>query len=940
MDPTRWERIEALCDAALEHEPAQRAAFLEQACAGDAGLRREVRSLLEAIERDPDFLENPLVDLHGFAAPDPPDDAPLPAAIGPWRIIQSLGRGGMGEVLLATRELEDVQQTVALKVIRRGRDTGDVLQRFRLERRILASLDHPNIARLIDAGATADGRPYFVMEHVDGVPLNEYCDRERLTVRDRLTLFSTICGAVQYAHRNLVVHRDLKPGNILITAQGIPKLLDFGIGKVLARTGALGSLVETRAELRLLTPGYAAPEQLTGGPVTTATDVYALGVLLYELLTGRHPFVTGDESLEQLERAVLETDPPRPSVAVSRIESPPPARANARAASSPGQISERRATDPRTLRRRLSGDLDTIVLKALCKEPEHRYPSVAAMAEDIQRHLNGLPISARPATLRYRARKFVGRHAAGVAVTAVAAVALIAITALTLVQSRRVAAESARVTRERDKLLEVRGFLMEMFGASGADQAVGDTVTARQLLDLQASKLDELYGARPELKAEMLEVLADGYDRLGLLPAAEPLAQQALELRRSIHGAASIDVASAMNTYGWILHEAGRTAEAEPLVRDAAAIRRAAGPAFQLDLARSLNDLGVILTAQSRYGDAIAVLTEALDIRMTALGENHRAVGITANNLAAAHYFLSDLDNAVRVQELAVRSLRASVGSDHQRSVVALNNLAAFKVALGDLQGAEADYRQLLAVQTRIQGGSHPVTARVMLSFAQVLSDRAEAGDPVARAEAERMFREAAAVFEARFRPDHPQVSHALNGLSRTLVQANDLGQALEVQQRAVAIAGAALGEGNRETARFRARLAIIRWRLGDMAEAHRLLRGAVDTLQRVVGPDNVETARARFQLCDLLVARATYDEALPECAEAARVLRGAPRGQRGALNMTRLRLAQTHAALDDRVAADSVLAEVRAAVANGEVGPAVRVLLDSLETAFARRGR
>jgi len=484
-----------------------------------------------------------------------------------------------------------------------------------------------------------------------------------------------------------------------------------------------------------------------------------------------------------------------------------------------------------------------------------------------------------------------------------------------------------------------RGFLMEMFGASGANQAVGDTVTARQLLDLQASRLDEMYGDRPELKAEMLEVLADGYDRLGLLRNAEPLARDALALRRNIHGDQSIDVASAVNTYGWILHETGKSAQAEPLLREAATIRRAAGPAYRLDLARSLNDLGVILNAQSRYSDAIAVLTEALDIRSAALGENHRAVGITANNLAAAHYFLSDIDEAVRVQELAVRALRASVGPDHQRSVVALSNLATFKVVLGDLRGAEEDYRQLLAVQTRIQGADHPVTAFVMISLGQVLSDRAGT-DAATRAESERLFREAAAVTEARLGPDHPQVGNALHGLSWLLVQKNDLDHAHSVQQRAVTIARTALGERNRDTARYLARLAIIRWRMGDLDEAHRLLRGAVDTLQAVVGPDNVETGRARFQLRDLLVAREEYRAALGECTEVARALGDAPRGQRGVLSMTRLRLAHTHVALGDFAVADSILGEVRTAIANGEAGPAVRVLLDSLVTAFARPGR
>ncbi|MGE0556518.1 MAG: protein kinase, partial [Gemmatimonadales bacterium] len=655
MDPNRWRRLESLCLDALDLPSGERSGFLDRACGDDPALRGEVESVLREVERDPSFLERPLVDpialgLEGAAA-----EPPLPEAIAGYRIERLLGRGGMGDVYLAIQTSEDLRQPVALKVIKRGMATDEVLARFRQERRILASLNHPNIARLLDAGATEDGRPYFLMELVEGLPLDQYCERRAVSIADRLRLFQVICDAVQHAHQNLVVHRDLKPSNIVVTDTGIPKLLDFGIGKVLAPTEWLSPGVETRTEARRLTPDYAAPEQLAGGPTTTATDVYSLGVLLYQLLTGRHPFPGRRTTGSRLRPGAIEVTADRPSAVVD---------------------------DP-DRRRRLAGDLDTIALKALRREPERRYQSARALADDLGRHLAGLPVSARPDTLGYRTRKFIRRHAAWVATATIAIAALVAVTIVTLVQSKRVAAESARVAAERDKALEVRGFLMEMFGATGSGQSVGDTVSVRRLLDLQAARLDSLYPDRPEVRADMMEVLADGYDRLGLPLAAEPLALAALGLRRATLPPEHPDVATSLNLVGWITHEVGRSRDAEPILREAVAIRRSGGPALREDLSRSLNDLGVVLSALSQYQEAETVLAEALAIRLATLGPEHRAVGITANNLAAAYYYEARYPEAFRTQDIALRALRATVGPEHQRTVVALANLAAFKRTLG-----------------------------------------------------------------------------------------------------------------------------------------------------------------------------------------------------------------------------------------------------------------
>ncbi|MGE3614378.1 MAG: tetratricopeptide repeat protein, partial [Gemmatimonadales bacterium] len=596
---------------------------------------------------------------------------------------------------------------------------------------------------------------FFVMEYVEGQPITEYCTARVSGLRDRIRLMQAVCAAVQHAHQNFVVHRDLKPRNIFVTADGTPKLLDFGIGKVLA-DDRLGPAVSTRAEARLLTPEYATPEQLDGGLVTTATDVYGLGLLLYEVLAGRHPYLAGGESLAEIERAVLTAEPRAPSVASGRRE--------------------------------LAGDLDTIVLKALRKEPERRYVSAAELADDLQRHLDGLPVRARPDTIGYRARKFVTRNAWPVAAGTVAFLGLAATSAVTIVQSRRVAAEAARATRERDQALEVRGFLLEMFGATGANQAVGDTITAKGLLDLQARQVDEAYRYRPALRADMLEVLADGYDRLGIYQPAESLARLALDQRRYVDPDGPA-VAATLNLLGWIVHERGRSAEAEPLVLEAVARRRADLPHSEQELSRSLNDLGVIYNATNRYAAAESVLVEALEIRRRRQGDSHRVVGITANNLAASYYFQRKLDAAIATQQLALESLRQSVGEDHQRTIVALGNLAAFRLASGDLAGAEREYRDLLERQTRLQGPDHPVTARVRLSLGSAISDRAAfTHSDSAFDSAEDLLRSAVRSFEKTLGPEHLQVATAMGRLATVRIARGEWDDAVRILERAVAI--------------------------------------------------------------------------------------------------------------------------------------------------------
>ena len=452
MNPETWQQVKALFYAALEHEPQERALFLREACAGDDELRAQVASLIASHEEAGDFINEPAFISAEACFSQLNEPALIGERIGSYEIVRELGRGGMGTVYLGERADSQFEKHVAIKIIKRGMDTDFVLRRFMLERRVLASLDHPNIARLLEGGATEDGLPYFIMEYVEGRPMTAYADERRLTVSERLRLFRKVCAAVQYAHQNLIIHRDLKPSNVLVTADGTPKLLDFGVAKLLNPELTVETVDHTATMLRLMTPEYASPEQVRGLQVTTASDIYSLGVLLYELLTSHRPYRLQSRARDEIVRAVCEQEPERPSVAISRIEELPATdKAPMRATLSPARIATTRDAQPERLRRQLSGDLDNIVLKCLRKEPQRRYSSAEQFSEDIRRHLDGLPVTARQDTFTYRASKFLKRHKAGVAAASLALFAIIVGAAATAWQAHVARSERARAEFERGR---------------------------------------------------------------------------------------------------------------------------------------------------------------------------------------------------------------------------------------------------------------------------------------------------------------------------------------------------------------------------------------------------------------------------------------------------------------------------------------------------------
>jgi eukaryotic-like serine/threonine-protein kinase len=453
VTPERWQQIKDVLASALEIAPAERSSYLNRSCALDPALMHEVELLLLDEDKvSPQFLNDTA--LAAAAAEILPEESGrwIGRRVGAYRILDQIGAGGMGEVYRATRDDDQYRQQVALKLVRAGQDSAFVITRFKNERQILATLDHPNIARLLDGGTTEEGTPYFVMELIKGQPISEYCDAHRLNISDRLALFTQACAAVQYAHQRLIIHRDLKPSNVLVTSEGTPKLLDFGIAKILGLDAMAQSNEATVTAFRVLTPGYASPEQIKGEPMTTASDVYSLGVVLYELLAGHSPYRVTTRTAQEVARSVCDDEPEKPSLSIRRVDSdgddvPKPGSCE--------ELSTARDCSPQKLQKLLSGDLDTIVLMALRKEPSRRYASVEQFSQDIRRHLENVPVLARKDTLRYRASKFVTRHRASVVAATAAVLALLSGLAITLHEAQ-VARQQAEVARQQAEVARVQ----------------------------------------------------------------------------------------------------------------------------------------------------------------------------------------------------------------------------------------------------------------------------------------------------------------------------------------------------------------------------------------------------------------------------------------------------------------------------------------------------
>ncbi len=831
-DPARWERVQEIFLAALDLPEADRPAFVATASGDDDALAAEVHSLLAAHEDERFLADTP-------DASDAPRLYGLPSdRIGPYSILRPLGQGGMGTVFLAERSTEDLTQVVALKLLRTDFAIPQLLERFRNERRILARLEHPGIARLIDAGAAPTGQPFFAMEFVEGVNLMEYVHANRLSVRDRLRLFLEVCDAVEYAHQQLVVHRDLKPSNILVGEDGRPKLLDFGIAKIV-QPDDIGSALPITRTGRFFTPEYASPEQVRGEPQTTLSDVYALGVLLHELLTSERPFELRSLSPSEAEHTVCHVQPKRPSD---------------------------RVVEPR-MRRLLVGDLDTIVLKALAKEPSRRYSSVRALHDDLRRYLERKPVRARPDRWTYRASKFVQRHRTAATAVSLAFFSLIAGLGTVLWQGSVARRERDRAETALRQSEDVTDFLTSLFQAADPRETTVDTVAARAILRRGAAQVDAL-ADQPLLQARMLDALAKVFRSLGEYRRAHEMVSRSLELRRANLEPGHPDIGSSLRGLGQTLRMLSRYEEAEAAYLGALAIFEKRPGAGSPEVASTFEDLGFLMPYLGRPADATRYYREALALNRRLYDEDDPAITADLLLVGLSLRRQGNYEEALSLIREAVARSRRDPGEEDAETGISLFHLADVIVEGGaDSAEAEALYREGIAIRRRAGGDRDLGAIHGMENLASLLSAQGQHG------EAERLLREALDLRLNALGPNSPPVANSLSLLAGELARQGRLDDAIDMERRTLATWKQAVGAEHTSIATAMLELGLMLTQAGRYGEAETLIRDGLAMRIRLHGPEHVLVGLAYVDLGELLTHRRAFAEAESSLLEAARIL-------------------------------------------------------------------
>lgn len=817
MTPERWHRLHLLFDQALALDRDRREQFVAAECADDAGLREQLWALLMASEGD-DRLEQRL---ESAISSSMRHDVELSSgqSIGRYKVVRLLGRGGMGAVYLAERADKEFEQQVAVKVVGDGALSQRIAARLRGERQILANLNHPHIARLIDGGATNDGIPYLVMEYVEGCRIDQYCQEQQLDIRRRLLLFKQVCSAVQYAHQQLVIHRDIKPGNILVTAAGSAQLLDFGIAK-LADPQSVQSVDLTQVHERLLTPGHASPEQVRGEPVGTASDIYALGVLLYELLTDRKPFDFSGMTLAQIEKAICEHTPPRPS-----------------------EVSGKRE---------LRGDLDVIAMKAQHKDATRRYASASALAEDVENYLTDRPIVARPDSLRYRAVKFWRRNRMA---ASTATAALVAVIAMTVVYTNRLsnARNAAELEARKSKL--VADYLVEMFKSASPDVAQGKTITAVDLLNHGASALDARLSGDPHIHAEMTDVIASSFLSLGENAQALKLYQRLVELREQEEGRDTPAYARALMNLGNTHAVMGHEAEGEPLLEEALRLQETGGAATKLDQARTLLGLSMLCYDMNRYEESLAYIERAQRIveseraQDTDLGA-HVSATLALIMVELKHY---DRAEAMFLETIAVRE--RLLGKRHPDTLSAKVNLALLMRNMGRYAQALPLMDELLTDKRAVLGTEHEEVGYLLYYIGGIL---AQTGD---NEKADQLLRQSLQIIAARQGTRHRRYGVALRTLAQNELARGNYREAEKGFRQAREIEALTVAAGDQELFRTDVLIAASLRAQGRIAEADALLTPAIGFFELPAG-SNMSKGNLWVEAGRLRLTQGRNDEA------------------------------------------------------------------------------
>lgn len=896
-------RAMEIVEQALALGSGERDAFLRDRCADDPELLETAKRLLrtasepvgEGLGR---HIEAAVKDAAVAAVGE---ETTYPDRIGPYTVTGVLGEGGMG-VVLAARQEEPVSREVAIKLIRAGAHAPGLVERFRTERQTLAMLEHPDIARLYDAGTTPEGLPYFVMERIRGEPLTEYCDRKRLGLERRLRLFRTLLGAVEHAHQKTIVHRDLKPSNVLVAEidhKAALKVIDFGIARVASGEPGLTGLTGLGGGMGTLE--YMSPEQLLrpGHGADTRSDVYALGVILHQLVTGRLPFDTGrirTAPPKELERMLVDAPKRHPS----RILAEDPDLE---------ELARLRSVEARRLVRRVRGELDTIIETAIAGDPTQRYGSVARLDEDIARFFDGRPISARPRNLPYRTRKLLARNRVA-AVTSALAVGLM--TAMAITFTFQLADERDRARLEAERAQEIAGFLESLFEVSDPSTPESGEMTARELLDAGAVRIEEELEGRPDLQSSLFAVVGRTYGGLGRWKEADAYLSRALDLERTVSGVRTPEVGDRLEDLGGMLAQAGRleradsilheglalrlqlqgddhpaTAttmaqlaivrrglgdyeEAEPLARDAVAILREHSATHGVGLARALHYLAFILRSRGSLDESEDLYREALALRRQLLDPTHPDVLSTMSNLAIVLENRGNYPEAESLLREVVDTRRQRLGAEHPITLGALNNLAYMLWRTGSYPQATELFEDVVALGRRIHGGDNPGLA-IMLNNLGVAQRRLGA-----LAEAERTHHAAIAMNRRLFGQEHPRIAGDMDNLGRTLLAQGRAEAAESLHVAALAMRTRLLGEDHPDRAESLAALGESRLALGAHAEGVELMEEAVRIRTTALGSGNARTAQVLHDLGVALLAGGDRSAAERRLREALRARRAA----------------------------------------------------------------
>jgi serine/threonine-protein kinase len=845
MDKKRWKKTETEFDALFDLSENEKKKRLETLREENPELYEDLRHLLELAENSQNFLEEGrdkylnsfFKDMAAESVQESEEDF-VPRKVGRYKLLNPIGRGGMGNVYLAERADGLFERKTAIKFVRTELNNREVKKRFNREKKIQASLDHPSIARLYDASSDEHGVPFLVMEYVDGQPITSYSDENDLSIRQRVELFISVCQAVQHAHQNLIIHRDLKPSNILVNPKGECKLLDFGIAKLLDKDGDLPELTQTGQQY--FSMKYAAPEQIQNRQVNTLTDIYSLGVLLYEILTGSLPYnITEQTTYGEFERIICEDPISKPSTLV------------------------RNAKD---LYKQIQGDLDNIILKALEKSPERRYRSAEALADDLKRYLDNLPVSARPVGIIYRSRKFIQRNKK---ISSFAAVLLITVLSGLYYHTTEISKERdiAKIQRdlaelEASKTARVSEFVVGLFEQSDPYSSSGKELTVGNLLAQGRERIVTLDEA-PLVQAEMYMVLARVYRSLAEHETAHKLSGQALTLLQKQASPDSISLASAWTMRAYTLSSLGRYGEAEDAHRQALELTN---PENSLAQAERLNNLGLALFSLGQLSESQKLLEEALNLRRDVLPESAE-LAASLNNLALVLAAQDQHEEAEPLYRASLEMRRSVLGNEHPTTTYSMTNLATLLDQMNRLEEAETNYREALRLRRNIFGDDHPAVASVLYQIGWLQSRRGEL-------EQARLFLEEALEIRSRvLGPDHPSTAVIMNAAAVVARDMGELDQAEEWLGRALSIYRSVFGDSHHDIALVLANMGQTMYLKGDLAEAERLLLQALEMNRQELGMEHRHVANNLRSLAELEMAKNNIEQAAEYAASAREVL-------------------------------------------------------------------